>query len=530
MSDLAVTSSTEQQLSKEQLELLRTRGKESLFFFAKAILGYSKLSKRVHGPICAILEDRTKVRARFVLPRGWFKTTLITIAYPIWRAINDPNVRILVAQNTVTNAKAKLASISKHFSNNVLFRALYPEILPDKQCVWNTESMTVRRTASWPEGTFEAAGAKTQVTGRHYDEIIEDDTVAPDKDEISTENILPTKDDIDQAIGWHRLATPILTPEPLARIIVVGTRWFEIDLLSWIADNEKWYFSYTRAARETDGHPDPEGEPAFPEVYGEAKLKETEASMGPYMFACLYMNTPTRTSEMLFQPEWFTNWYDTEPQNCMCWTTVDPGNDPEDTKGKPDYNVVMTCGKDLITGRVYVLDYTRRRCGPSETIEIIFDHVRRFRPVKVAVEAIAYQLSLLHWIKEKKRGHNLYFTVEAIRDNRRSKNMRIMGLQPLFSAGRIFLRPHMKELVTEALAFPNGANDDIIDALAMQLEMWTLTKSKVEQAAEIVEHDPRNFDQVIEEFELKRRSVGNDPIHDMLFEDQSDLAPWSVFN
>jgi hypothetical protein len=33
----------------------------------------------------------------------------------------------------------------------------------------------------------------------------------------------------------------------------------------------------------------------------------------------------------------------------------------------------------------------------------------------------------------------------------------------------------MRELVEELLAFPLGRNDDIIDALAMQLELWRNT-------------------------------------------------------
>lgn len=465
------------------VESLAQRGKENLYFFLKGILGYKDLVYPVHGPICELLQQPQNTRILCEMPRGSFKSTIISIGYPIWRAVNDPNVKILLVQNTFKNACAKLATIDRTFRENVLFRALYREILPTPQCVWRTESMCVTRKSTDPESTFEAAGANTQVVGRHYDEIIEDDTVAPDLDEMGEESVMPTKEDIGKAIGWHRLMPPLLVHPTRSRNIVVGTRWFETDLISYIKENQKSYRVHSRAIREDAlGLPSPTGQSIWPERFPEEVLQEIEADMGPYMFSCLYLNTPVRSDQMVFRPEW-VQYYDQAPRNpsLAIYTTVDPAGDPEENLGRTDYNVVLTAAKDLNTGLHYVLHYDRFQGNPGELIDRILNHVKTYRPIKVGVETVNYQQSLLYFLRERKRAEKITFMVEPIRNSRVSKNARITGLQPVLAAGRLFVKTHHQDLVKELMAFPLGKHDDIIDALAMQLPLWRATPSKEEK-------------------------------------------------
>jgi predicted phage terminase large subunit-like protein len=515
--DFETTQDQQVEIPKALLQMLRDKAKRSMYFFAKVVLGYADLVPHVHRPLCQLLQDRSKHRLRIILPRGWFKTTIASISYPLWEAVNDPNVRILLAQNTATNAMAKLSSIRAHVDGNPLFRALFPEVLPDKTCRWTAESLQLKRTEQWPEATFEAVGIGTQVTSRHYDIIIEDDTVAPDLNELGIENIAPTKEDIDQAIGWHRLTFPLLTPDrsvtqgkPVPRILVIGTRWFELDLLSWIGNNETHYFSYVRSCKETGGISDPNGELTFPELFPQSKLDEIKASMGPYMFSCLYLNNPLRSDDMIFKKEWF-RWYEIQPENenLVFYTTVDLASDPAKAKQKDriDYNVVLTSAKDLRTGNIYLIDYWRRRANPGEVIQEIFRHVRRYNPVIVGIESIAYQSTLQYWIEERKRKEKFYFYIEGLTHGTRSKEMRIRGLQPLFAEGKVFFKPHMRELAAELEAFPLGAYDDIADALAMQTSMWAATESEKDRTSKEVAADPLSLDAAIKE--LHSRAMDN---------------------
>jgi len=253
-------------------------------------------------------------------------------------------------------------------------------------------------------------------------------------------------------------------------------------LIRWIQDNEVHYDCYTRACRENEkGEPDYSGHVTYPERFNEHTLRELEAAMGPYMFGCLYMNTPVRREDMAFKPEWF-EYYETNPtlSSLAVYTTVDPATDPKLSKlGNTDYSVVMTCGKDMTTGRIYVLDYFHQKCNPGELASAIFDHVVRFRPILVGYEDVAYQRSIDYWLKELMRQNSIYFVLERLQLSKQkgAKNTRIAGLQPLFASHAIYLRTYMKELVSELLKFPLGSHDDLADALSMQLTLWRMTKS-----------------------------------------------------
>lgn len=470
----ADASLVRQEVSADQLAELRALSEESLFFFAKAILGYDWLTPHIHLPFCETLQDDAKSCVDIVLPRGWLKSTIASISYPLWMGVKDPNVRCLLAQNTFTNACKKLQSIKVQVETNGLLRALWPEVLPTRDCTWKTEALCLNRTKPHAENTFEAAGTRTKVTSRHYDLIIEDDTVAPDLDDLSVENVTPTKDDVDQAIGWHRLVPPLLVDPSRSKNVVVGTRWFVEDTHSWIQANEPHFEIITRACKEDEnGNPSEQGEITYPERFDQPVLDRLRISMGSYMFTCLYLNIPVRSEDMVFRPEWFVK-YQTESSPLMCYTSVDLAGDPVDSKGDPDYNVVMTCGKNLHTGLIYVLDYFHERCSPGELIDALFKHVRMYSPVKTIIEGVAYQKSIAYWIRERMSKTHTYFSFDLI-NQKRAKGTRIQQLQPMIENGIIQFRPTQVELMTELQSFPLGANDDLPDCLAMQIDSWAAT-------------------------------------------------------
>ncbi len=494
-------------LSQDMLAKLKTQALGDLYVFAKGVLGFDWLDPLIHRPLCRLLElyngyDETLTppksdyisvlkserlgltqeqintylekgikRLLRVLPRGWLKTTLCSIAYPMWRGVRDPDdFRGLLAQNTFVNAESKARTIKASVEKNTLFRTLFPEVLPNGSGPWRPMSLCLKRSSSWPESTWEIAGTKTQVTSRHYGLILEDDTVAPDKDDLGVENLVPTKESVDQAIGWHRLVPPLLLNPMESQNIVVGTRWFETDLISWIENHQTKFLVYKRSCIEND-------KPTYPERFNQDVLDDLRESMGPYLFSCLYLNQPMRSSDMTFKPDWLT-YYETHPKSLATYTTVDPGGDPEDTITEPDYNIVLTCGKDLDSGVIYVLDYFRQKCSPGELLDALFRHVRKYAPLKVGLETVAYQKSLKYWIREKQKAEELWFGVTGLTHTKRSKNVRIMGLQPLVQTGTIRFKAWMTALTNELVGFPLGKSDDLIDTLASQLELWQLTNTR----------------------------------------------------
>ncbi len=310
-------------------------------------------------------------------------------------------------------------------------------------------------------------------------------------------------------------------------VLVVGTRWYEEDLIAWVLENEPHYNLISRACREDkDGKPSAQGEITYPERFDDDVLRELEAGLGPYLFSCLYLNMPVRSDDMLFKPGWI-KYYETPPQNLAVYTTVDIATDPELAVTKDiDYSVVMTCGKDMRTGYIYVLEYTRMRANPGEFIRELFRHVMSYKPIVVGYENIAYQRSIDYWVKELMRQENLYFLLEPVPGiSARNKPTRIAGLQPVFAAGSILLRSHMKDLEAELMSFPLGRHDDVVDALSMQQHFWRRTSGPSLYVPDST-YDPMSLDHAKEEILARRKKLaGSSPVFDPMRTDSSAVYP-----
>jgi len=332
-----------------------------------------------------------------------------------------------------------------------LFRALYSEILPNTGETWTKECLKVNRSIINPEGTFEAAGVGTATTSRHYDEIIEDDTITPKKDDMTGIVQQPTQADIEKAIGWHRQCHPLLVHSPE-------------------------YKKISRAIYEnSDGEPArPEsgGSIIWPDRFGKDVADALEKNEGPYMFASLYMNSPTSAINQVFKREWIRYYSDLRNRDLVYCTSVDLASATKEESSDPDYTVIMTCAVSAKTNEIFVVHYTRGRLDPGQTIEAIFDHVRTYKPLEVIVESIGYQRTLNYWLKKRMNFHDLNFYINEVKGLQGSKVDRIRGLQPYFANNQIFLKARMSELEQELLAFPKGSHDDLADALSMQVKFW----------------------------------------------------------
>lgn len=459
-------------------EQIRNRFKRSFYFACKYVFEYqfheSWLTDSVHKPLCDLISDYvTARRAAIILPRGWLKSQICSIYYPVWRAMLDPNFTCMIVQNTFTNATKKLTAIRSLLRTNDLLARLFPERMIDSNCQVSAEAITLPRSVPLADSTFSAAGVGTSVTSRHVDLIVEDDTVAPEYDQMSETVYEPSREQVAKAIGLHRALHFIMNDFTKSQRIVVGTRWREHDLLSHIKESEPEYIFMQRAARENNqNESSADGALVYPERFGEQALSEIYNTVGAYMFQALMMSDPLNSSDCLFSDANILT-YEAAPQQLIVFTTVDLAPPPKEGKVnlESDYNTVVTTGM-AANGFIFVLDYFRDRCHPGATVEAIFDHVRRFKPLIVGIESVGYQSTLKWWVEEIQRVRGIYFTIEELKGSHVRKTARIKGLEPLVQARRLFIKQEMNHLRQEFVAFPHGKHDDLIDALAYQLQYW----------------------------------------------------------
>lgn len=429
------------------------------------------------------LEDQKDVKFLIIMPRGSLKTTIVTKYYPLWLTVNDPNLRTLIVMNTFTNATKKLVDTRGLFDSDENFRGLFPELLPPRtrDNRWTSDCLEINRPKKFPEGTFEAAGVGTRKISAHYNCIIEDDTVAPDESEMKEGITLPSLDRIRKGIGYHQVATGLLMTKGVRIRVVVSTRWGEYDLVSHIRDEERGYKVFDVPAIQNATMEDwKEKTPLFSMFYTKEKLEEIEEQMGPYMFACLYLNKPQDASLRSFKDDWFH--YVTEdeiPKDGEFTIAVDPAISEEDKACESSITVVKHCMENEKHPHQYWYEDITGHFDPYQTVNKTLNHaellISEGENVKmIIVEEIAFQKALKYIFWDEMTKRDIQIPIVGFK-SKQSKNTRIEGtLQPRFFTNRIhFVRGRFtRKAEFQIQQFPTGRLLDIIDSYSMHIKYY----------------------------------------------------------
>ncbi len=450
------------QLNTQQIGWVEKMMHEKFYFFCQSLMPSSWYDEKFHRVLCDFLQYEQKQKL-IVLPRTHLKTTICSTFYPLWRASNRTSLRTLITSNTSPNAEKTVRGIRTVVETNKTYQAFFSECIPEFNKVrWSDRCACLNRNEDYPEGTFESAGVGANIIRRHFNLIVEDDTVAPKRDDMSGEECMPSREDVEQAIGFHRLTPPLLIDEGDEQL-VIGTRWADYDHINYIMHNEKYAVFDKPANKQVDG-----SEGTLYKRFSESRLDTIKLSMGTYLFSSLYLNKPLSKEFMTFNPDWMRTYEDSEvPEEGRGVITHDPA-DPPTGKKSQDYSALVACWHSK--KGVHVRGYVRARMTDAQAINAGIDLALKYGCTKIRVEADRYAHLQFAYREEMKR-RGIYLNVEGVKTRGKQKEGRIrQRLQPLFENGVIYTKANMRELEEELFAFPNGVHDDLIDALAWQIE------------------------------------------------------------
>ena len=171
-----------------------------------------------------------------------------------------------------------------------------------------------------------------------------------------------------------------------------------------------------------------------------------------------------------FKREYF-RYYDKTPNlsELNIYTAVDLAISQ---KVNADYSAIVTVGVKT-GGYWFVLDVEYGRYDPSTTMDAIFSAVQKWRPLSVGIEAVAYQAALSHFLEKEMPKRGIFFRIQPLKAEKK-KELRIDAIQPRFAVGTIWFKRNavwLDKIESELLAYPHGAHDDVIDALAYMEQM-----------------------------------------------------------
>jgi predicted phage terminase large subunit-like protein len=376
-------------------------------------------------------------RSLTLAPRGFGKSTLLSVARSVFEIACNPDVRILLASNTQGQAEAFAREIRCHLERNHIFRAVYGDLTGPK---WTDREFIVgarRRIAKEP--TLFATGVGGAVISRHFDIIICDDIVDEEnaRSETQRERL---------RVWFFKTLLPCLEPD--GRLCIVGTRYHYRDLYGLLIETS--FAPSLTIIRAIDA----QGRSAWPEKFSVERLERIRREAGTVIFNAQYQNDTEAMKGAVFREEWL-RYYDSPPPALKVFQGVDLAIAQTDGS---DFFAIVTIGVDAF-GAIFVIDCYQARLSFRRQTEAILERFRRFDPLRIAIESNAYQAAQADSLREM--GLSRVTKIHTAKD----KLSRAWKLSALFEDGRVHLARHMNELTEQLLAFPQAEHDDLFDAL-----------------------------------------------------------------
>lgn len=472
----------------QAMQQIAHRSKWDLFYLAKYILGYDLMEEGVHADLCKYAESLYPVHPEdwkqpdehqgeeledqfhygnknllLLMPRGTFKSSVVTVSYSLQVVLHDPNARVLIDSETFTKSKAFLREVKGHLEDNEKYRAIfhfihgcYPNEGRKKDLLWTDSRVNLAsRTKAMKEPTFSCGGVDVTNNGMHYDLIICDD--------LHSEKNVTNKEQIEQVIEHWKLAYSLL--DPGRPMIIIGTRWDYNDLYQHILDNERQSFNIL--IRRAINH---DGSLLFPSRLTKEFLDDVKRKQGSRIFSAQYLNEPVDDETATFKRRDIhrVEFQQIDGRPINWYLSIDPSYEGEYS----DYAALVVVGMDYQRD-LYVRHVTRRKMTYAQIIDEAFLLYNKFFPKLVILETIAQQKSIGYELTNQMRRRSAWLPLREIKGGRKPKEERIRGLAPFYEFGHIYHVkgcPQIEELEYELIHFPRGKHDDTIDALATVLE------------------------------------------------------------
>jgi len=483
-------------MAQDQRHVLIVYFLNNLFEFSKLIgfTDFTQLHQEMCDDLVNFLLTNKRKRVMWLYPRGSFKTSLFSVAFPLWAYLQsfygigplepifkplkcwgNGGLRVLLCGSTLDNASRRLVMIEKVVQTNENFRAIFEEVVPDKyhDRTWNTTACEMPRKGLWQEPTFEAVGVGGKITGRHYLMAIKDDLIG--EEDLGPDG-LPKPSAVREVIQWHDYFDALFQSVPKAIDIIVGTRWGEEDFAGYIIKEDKRYKVFKRQAIEN-------GRAIFPERIPLSFLEELRKRK-PYMFATQYMNDVDDDSITEMKVSWLQRfeWLGarkpdgrvriehaddmTEELSVSFFDRILIIDPAFSLKSKADPTGMLVTGYDH-KQRFYILDEWCDKMLPERLIRTAFAFARKWQCRCIGIESVAAQRVVGHFARYIMEQEDFYIPIVSLQPSTRvSKRQRIRGVIPLLFEGRILAnRETTPEVIDEMKHFPTG-KDHLLDCLA----------------------------------------------------------------
>jgi predicted phage terminase large subunit-like protein len=417
-----------------------------------------------------------------VAPRGHAKSTCAALAYPLWCLCHATRTNIVIVTHESSLATQFVRDIRAELETNERIIETYGDLSRSAPCddeepqgkptrgkrtarrAWTDTRLTAANGVTiQPKGT--GASFRGARVGPNRPDLIICDDLEKDEHVASAEQRAKLE-------RWlRRVVMPALAPG--GQVVVLGSIIHYDSLLANLRDPQRFPRWDYRVYRALEYVPGGQGEyrpvALWPDRWSVRQLLEEKQRVGSLAFEQEYQANPIDDSLRIFRPEWLRGYDPAElaGKELVTLMAVDPATGV--TGG--DFFALWVGDVDVETGVIYTRRLRIDRIGIVQQIRLVIDTFVEFRPAKVGIETVSYQVALKDMLDEIGRREKLYMPTVAIRTVL-NKRARIEGASAFFENGTFRLPVGLDdEVIAQFLRFPKAKHDDAPDVCAMAIEL-----------------------------------------------------------
>ena len=380
-----------------------------------------------------------------------------------WSIGNDPNVRVRLLTYNITRSTAYGTTILRIMQSDE-YKKIFPDIdIPERTAAarWYTKQ---REAYNDNQESFLALGLETGFIGSGGDLVIIDDPYANDRD--------PFSDVVNAALRKTHNETIVPRLNPETNVIVMYHAWNPDDYGSWLKSQGIWeVITYPALAEENDILGRAVGEALAPELMPKDKLielRDSPSGIGRAAFESLYQGNPTRRDGSLFKVGWFNYKKDFPRDEGRFVGAFDWASSDEPTADRTSYSLWYRQGN----GKFYKVYAAFGRFNPSGTQQFIYNQCKYTKDNYGDIGKIKFLIEDgIGAGSDYVRSIQSYCAEFSIRAKKPvgDKETRALPLIAQMESGNVVIVEGSwnQECQREALEFPNGKHDDLVDSDTM---------------------------------------------------------------
>lgn len=504
------------------------RGHDDFYFFCKGILGFKDMVPGLHGDLCQFLMTPW-TRALICAFRGSLKSSIATIGFTIHQSLYVPNHATKLVEQKEDNAKINhfrpITGMFRHSDRADFLYWLYGPVdreedefmhrIPDGFKGWTKSEINMLQTDPLMPPAITYGGIESAYEGYHGHTILMDDLEGADSDKSEV-----TSEDAYRFVT--KVAPPLLVNPLLNRLMVVGTPHGENPVVWRIKEFEEMLQGKGKHVWDVwwKAVIDSEGKSRWPERFAPAVLEglklnrelwDTQYMLRRRVYGIglfdtdaikenFYTTTDSKKLLRYKHREWDISDLDDDGypvakeeyrnvslDSLRFYQLCDPKHRDRTTDAKqPSEAAIVIIGVSH-DGHIFVVATWSDDCGLEKFAERVFLMYRKWRPHKVAFEAIGAQTWFWDYARllQKNKYRSIVSLpqldgkiypmppltsrlVETDKSTSQSKHEWIIGqLDSWFSFGVLHLHDSQEHLWEQVERFPDSSHpEDVLDALA----------------------------------------------------------------